>query len=126
MSLRSAPSRLHIKHLIGFKCHQREREMKEDGGGGGGTREICEGGCSEERRAKEACGGRSTWNQMRGNQGDEETATGEEDVRDERKSRGNREVKGAEQASCLTLSAPDCTRRTPTKSQPIEGDARVY
>lgn len=33
MSLHSARSRLHIKHLIGFKCHQREREMKEDGGG---------------------------------------------------------------------------------------------
>lgn len=47
MSLRSGPSRLHIKHLIGFKCHQREREMKE-GGRGEGTRKICEGGYSEE------------------------------------------------------------------------------
>lgn len=80
--------------------------MKE-GGRGEGMREICEGGCSEERRAKEACGGRSTWNQMRGNQGDKEMATGEEDVHDERKSRGNREVKGPERASCLTLSPPD-------------------
>lgn len=48
-------------------------------------------------------------------------ATGEEDVRDERKSRGNREVKGPEQASHLTLSPCDCTRRTPTNSQPTEG-----
>lgn len=58
---------------------------------------------------------------MRGNQGDKEMVTGEEDVCDERKSRGNREVSRPEQASCLTLSPPDCTRRTPTNSQPTEG-----
>lgn len=80
----------------------------------------------EERRAREACGGRSTWNQMRGNQGYKEAATGEEDVHSERKSRGNKEARGLEKASCLTLSPPNCTRRTPTASEPTEVDARVY
>lgn len=37
---------------------------------------------------------------MRGNQGYKEAATGEEDVRDERKSRSNRKARGLEQASC--------------------------
>lgn len=58
---------------------------------------------------------------MRGNEGDKEMVTGEEDMHDERKSRGNKEVKGPEEATCLTLNPPDCTRRTPTNSQPTEG-----
>lgn len=49
----------HIKHLIGFKCHQREKEMKK------GRKEGCTEYAREEiggekRKVKEACGGRTT------------------------------------------------------------------
>lgn len=71
-------------------------------------------------RGKEACGGRSAWKQMRGNQGDKDAAPGEEEVHYEMKSRGNGEVKGPEPASCLTLSPPPIApgERPPTASPP--------